>query len=178
MSCLRSVRRLVPVALAAVCCVVIAGAGMAAAPATAAPEVRISFEPVSGGNQDRDLQYAPGEIAFRKSLERAVSSGAKARMAPGQSLVVQFKEVTLAGSFEPWRAPRADAIRFMTDAYPPRIALSFRWTGADGKVIREGDRVLTNLDYQRDPRAALSNDPLRFDKALLEAWLERELVLP
>lgn len=173
-----AVGRFARAVLVAACVAVASVVAAAAAPDTAAPDVTVVFDPVAGGNPDRDLQYAPGEVGFRKALTRSVTGSARARMAPGQTLAVHFKAITLAGSFEPWRAPRTDAVRLMTDAFPPRIALAFRWTDASGKVIREGDRLLTNLDYQRDPRAALSNDPLRFDKALLDAWIERELVLP
>lgn len=156
-------------------CALLHAAPLRADVAQAKPIVTVEFAAVGGGNQDRDLQYAPGDAGFRKALTRLVVATAIPLMKPGQSLSVNFEEITLAGSFEPWRAPRAGSVRFMTGAYPPRIALKFRWIAVDGSVIREGARLLTNLDYLRDPRAALSNDPLRFDKALLQEWLELEL---
>lgn len=156
-----------------------AGALVPAAALAASPDkvaaVNVEFAKVDGGNRDRDLQYTPAERGYRKRLAGFVAAGASPLLAEGQRLMVIFNEVTLAGSYEPWRAPRADSVRFVTAAYPPRIALEFRWFAADGSVIRAGDRLLTNLDYQRDPRAALSNDPLRYEKALIDAWLEREL---
>ncbi len=141
----------------------------------ASPPVRVEFAKVEGGNQDRDLAYTPYERGYRKRLAAFVVEVAAPLLADGQRLMVRFDEVTLAGSYEPWRAPRADSVRYVTPSYPPRLALEFQWIGADGKVIRRGERVLTNLDFQRDPRAALSNDPLRYEKALIDAWLEREI---
>jgi len=62
------------------------------------------------------------------------------------------------------------------DAYPPRIDLTFRLTAADGSLLKEGERKL------REPVFALTgsayrDDPLRYEKALLDTWLERELKL-
>ena len=110
-----------------------------------------------------------------RRLARFVAEDAVPHLAKGDRLTVEFRQVTLAGSFEPWRSPSLDAVRFVTPAYPPRILLAFRWTDEQGKVVREGERDLTNLDYQRDPRAALSRDSLRYERALLDEWLEREL---
>jgi hypothetical protein len=60
------------------------------------------------------------------------------------------------------------------DIYPPRIDLTFRLAGGDGKLIREGERKL------RDPAFLLGandypDDPLRYEKALIDRWLELEL---
>jgi hypothetical protein len=60
------------------------------------------------------------------------------------------------------------------DIYPPRIDLSFSLAAGDGKVIKEGERRL------RDPAFLAGanqypDDPLRYEKALIDRWLEREL---
>jgi hypothetical protein len=140
-----------------------------------APVVAVSFALGDDGNQDRDLQYDPDRPSDGKRLQRFVADSAVRRMANGQHLSVVFKKVTLAGSFEPWRGAGLASVRIVTPSFPPRITLEFRWTDADGSVIREGERELTNLDFQRDPRAAPASDPLRYEKALLEGWLEKEL---
>jgi hypothetical protein len=155
------------------------GAGPIAGMAPASirpPTVVVSFALGSDGNQDRDLQYDPDRPGDAKQLQRFVADSAVRRMANGQHLAVVFRKVTLAGSFEPWRGASLAAVRIVAPSFPPRITLEFRWTDAEGSVIREGERVLTNLDFQRDPRAAPASDPLRYEKALLEGWLERELV--
>ena len=79
----------------------------------------------------------------------------------------------MAGEFEPWRPPLRDA-RIVKDIYPPRIDLSFRLAADDGKVIKEGAREL------RDPAflagaSRYPDDPLRYEKALVDRWLEQEL---
>lgn len=174
----RSRRAAVAAAAAvAVCagCLAALGAGaQVAAPAEGGPVV-VAFALAPAGNRDRDLQFAPGAAALQRRLARFVAEDAVPHLAKGDSLAVEFRQVTLAGSLEPWRSPSLDAVRFLTPAYPPRILLAFRWTDAQGRLVREGERDLTNLDYQRDPRAALSRDSLRYERALLDEWLEREL---
>ena len=146
-----------------------------AAIAPAAAPVLVEFALPDQGNRDRELQFTPGAPGLQKRLARFVADDAMPYLAHGQRLSVELRQVTLAGSLEPWRGARTDAVRFLTPAYPPRIVLWFRWTDAQGAPIREGERDLTNLDYQRDPRAAASNDTLRYERALLHAWLDREL---
>lgn len=144
----------------------------------APPPVRVEFSLSDAGNRDRELQFAPGATGLQKRLARFVADDAAPYLRDGQMLAVRFRQVTLAGSLEPWRAAKLDTVRFLTPAYPPRIVLDFRWTDAQGAVLREGERDLTNLDYQRDPRAALSRDTLRYERALLDEWLEKELRIP
>ena len=146
-----------------------------AAATPGASPVTVSYSLPDEGNRDRELQFAPGAQGLKKRLSGFVQEDASPYLADEQKLTVEFRQVTLAGSLEPWRAARYDAVRFYTPAYPPRIVLVFRWTNAQGNVMGEGERELTNLDYQRDPRAALSQNSLRFERALLEAWYEREL---
>ncbi len=161
----------------ALCAACLAASGPRAqgTPAPDGSPVVVAFALAQSGNRDRELQFASGTAALQKRLARFVAEDAASHLAKGDTLAVEFRQVTLAGSLEPWRSARLDAVRFLTPAYPPRIVLSFRWTDAQGRVVREGERDLTNLDYQRDPRAALSRDTLRYERALLDEWLEREL---
>jgi hypothetical protein len=106
-------------------------------------------------------------------LARHLRYRADRALPSGQQLDVIFTDVKRAGAFEPWRGPRWDEIRIIKDIYPPRIDLRYTLTGADGTVLGEGERKL------RDP-AFLSGatpnaqDPLRYEKRLLDDWLRRE----
>jgi len=93
----------------------------------------------------------------------------------GQTLSVTFTDIDLAGDFEPWRGGTNNMdIRVIKDVYPPRIDLTFRLTGPDGAVIKEGKRQLRNLafmaDYAINPR-----DTLRYEKKLLEDWFKNDI---
>jgi len=111
--------------------------------------------------------------AYLEQLRGHLVKRAAGLLAAGERLNVSITELDMAGEFEPWRPPVGDA-RIVKDIYPPRIDLTFRLASDDGKLIKEGAREL------RDPAfLAGANrypaDPLRYEKALLDRWLEQEL---
>ena len=154
-----------------VLCVIAGGATPAAA--QDASRVRVEYSHPEkfadtgrywGGETARDVNLAE----LRNHLQRRA-----ARLLPeDQSLSILVTEVDIAGGFEPWRTKVGD-VRVIRAAYPPRIDLSFRLTGSDGSVLKEGERRL------RDPLmiggVLYRGDRLRYEKALLDEWLESEL---
>ena len=111
--------------------------------------------------------------AYLDQLRGHLVKRAAALLTPGEQLSVSITEVDMAGEFEPWRPPLGDA-RIVKDIYPPRIDLAFRLASGDGKVVKEGAREL------RDPAFLAGanlypGDPLRYEKALVDRWLEQEL---
>jgi hypothetical protein len=110
---------------------------------------------------------------IREHLER----WGAANLPAGQTLTLTITDIDLAGEFEHWRGPRFDRVRTYRDVFPPRFALRFALADATGAVLREGQRDLTNTDYL--VRSTLrSEDPLRYDKTLLDQWLAREFPRP
>jgi hypothetical protein len=88
-------------------------------------------------------------------------------------LAVTFTNVQLAGTYEPWRGPRWDDVRVIKNQYPPRIDLRFTLTGANGAVVKEGERKLRDPAFMQ--RGILNEtDPLRFEKRMLDDWLRTE----
>jgi hypothetical protein len=57
----------------------------------------------------------------------------------------------------------------------PRMSLSFQITDADGNVIKEGARRLTDLNFMNNLGLIGRNQPLYYDKALLDDWVQKEL---
>jgi hypothetical protein len=117
-----------------------------------------------GGDKERAANLAE----LRRHLKQRA-----ARLLPAdQILSVSVTNVDIAGGFEPWRARIGD-VRVVRDIYPARIDLSFRLTASDGSLVKQGERRL------RDPfmsgGVVYRGDPLRYEKALLDDWLEREL---
>lgn len=93
---------------------------------------------------------------------------------PGQKLAVTVTDVDLAGDFEPWRGSQWSDVRIVKDLYPPRIALAFRLTDAEGKVVKEGARDLRDMSFMMKMTMGFRDDPLRHEKALLDDWLSAE----
>lgn len=116
-----------------------------------------------GGTQD----------AYVKDLQKHIEIRASNYVPTGARLVISIENIDMAGAFEPWR-PHAGQARIVRDIYPPRIDLDFTLTAKDGTVIANGRREL------RDPvflgiASSYGTDPLRYEKAMLDRWLEREL---
>jgi hypothetical protein len=108
-------------------------------------------------------------IELKPWIERLASE----LLPAGQRLAITVTSVDLAGEFEPLRRPPYSAVRIMRDVYPPRVELQFRLTDASGAVIAEGRRRLENVAFH-DTATVRSTDPLRYDKALWNAWLRTE----
>ena len=53
------------------------------------------------------------------------------------------------------------------------LGLRFRLSADDGSVLKEGPRELRDPGLALDA-AAYRDDPLRYEKALIDGWLERE----
>jgi hypothetical protein len=111
--------------------------------------------------------------AYLEQLRGHLAKRAVALLAPGEQLSVSITELDMAGEFEAWRPPSGEA-RIVKDIYPPRIDLTFRLAANDGKLIKEGARRLRDPAFLAGTNLYPS-DPLRYEKALLDRWLEQEL---
>lgn len=95
----------------------------------------------------------------------------------GERLSVTFTDIKRAGTYEPWRGPLWDDVRIVKDLYPPRIDLHFTLTDANGAELAGGDRTLRDPAFlSRD--VPVHDDPLRFEKRLLDDWVRREFSEP
>ena len=113
-------------------------------------------------------------IDYLAQLKAYLIKQGQAVLKPGQSLHVDITDIRLAGAYEPWRGPQWSYVRIMRDIYSPRIDLDFRLVDQDGKVLREGKRVLRDPAYLNGgglPSA--TGAQLYYDKALLRRWLRR-----
>jgi hypothetical protein len=90
-----------------------------------------------------------------------------------QKLEITVSDIDLAGDFQPTR-PGLDQIRIVKEIYRPRIALNFKLTGPDGKVVKEGDRVLSDSYFMSTISTIDRNEPLFYDKELISNWLRDE----
>lgn len=98
---------------------------------------------------------------------------AAARLPADQKLYVDITDVNLAGWYDR-RQTFAHEVRIVKPDHPPRINLAFRLVGADGAVIKQGERNLRDPDFLNGGSLGYENDSLRFEKAMLDRWLTRE----
>lgn len=139
-------------------------------------QIEVTFASPEKFTDVRDA-YTPSEKGRQAILDQIRDYMMKAGqnyVPVGQTLSVTFTDIDLAGDYEPWRGGSNMDIRIIKDVYPPRIDLTFKLTGPDGAVIKEGKRQLRNLvfmaDYSINPR-----DTLRYEKKLLEDWFKNDI---
>lgn len=107
-------------------------------------------------------------------LRTYITKEANRYLAQGQVLTIKVLDVDLAGEFEPWRGAQWADVRVVKDIYPPRIKLAFKLVGADGQVIRQGDRDLRDLAFMMK-LTINREDPRRYEKELINDWLRQDL---
>lgn len=161
------------------------GCGVAAAPLSNAAEKpaaerRVAVTYVSpekftdfrssgfGTATDKDLKYLT-EL-FTNHLEKL----AKQYLAPDERLEVTFKDIDLAGRYEPEHGPSTQDVRICRDITYPRMSLSFRLLGSDGQVRAEGERTLKDMSYNMTILPPTGDKEFRYDKELLNDWMRRE----
>jgi hypothetical protein len=123
---------------------------------------------------DRDFPRDSLRNEYLGQLRKHLAQGAARLLPAEQQLTVSITDIDMAGNFEPWRIRLYDT-RIIRDVYPPRIDLRFALTAADGTPLREGERQLRNPAFLMTMQPYFRNDPLRYEKALLDDWLDREL---
>lgn len=138
--------------------------------------VQVSWAPEQQLSEVKDNPMHRGWLRpkdWEKTLGDYIAQRAENLLPPDQHLQLTIDDIKLAGSFEPWRGPDAQDIRFLKDIYPPSMNLHYRLTAADGSVIREGTSRLRDLAYLQHT-VPTSTDQLRYDKRMLDDWLRRE----
>lgn len=110
-----------------------------------------------------------------EDLAEHLRKQASKQLPEGQKLEVTITDIKRAGDYEPWHGPRLDDVRIMRDIYPPRISLQFTLTDANGQVIDQGERKLSDTGYLLNSSLPSNTDPLRYEKRLLNDWVRREL---
>jgi hypothetical protein len=110
---------------------------------------------------------------YLETLSSHLQKVADREIAPGYRLEVTFTDIDLAGEFIPTNVNMQD-VRIIKDIYVPRLTLSFRLLDADGKVIKEGERKLTDLNFMGNIGLIGRDQPLYYDKALLSDWVRKE----
>jgi hypothetical protein len=140
--------------------------------ATSTPDnVTVTFQDPDKFTDVRENGSNDNSTAYLDELQACLQQTATPLLAAGQKLAVTITDVDLAGEN---RLNQPDQIRVMKEIYAPRVQLRFRLLGADGKVVKEGERKLQDPDYLTQAGHPGSEEPLYYDKQLLKRWLQNE----
>jgi len=150
------------------------GAGAPGAPQPGM--VSVTFDDPAGFAEARERtphETPAARQAWAQALASYLAERAAAQLPPEQRLQVHLTDVRRAGRHDPAARGGAAAVRLVSELEPPRIDLRFTLRTADGRVLRSGTRQLREPAFLRKPGRDAA-DPLRHEKALLDAWLARE----
>ena len=109
-----------------------------------------------------------------EQLAEHIRERAAKELPPGERFDVEILDVERAGEYE-FPFGHANDIRVLRDIYPPRMRLHVRHVDADGRVLEEGERRISDLAYLLGPQPLSSSDPLRYEKRMIDRWLRQEL---
>ncbi len=142
-----------------------------AAAAKAPDNVTVTFQDPDKFTDVRENGRTDTSTYYLDQLRDYIQQTAAPLLATGQKLTVTVTDVDLAGENlfnQPYQ------IRVMKDIYAPRVKLKFQLLGADGAVVKEGERRLQDLDYLMQSGRPGSEEPLYYDKQMLRNWLQKE----
>ena len=91
----------------------------------------------------------------------------------GQTLLIEFTDIDLAGDHLPNIDPSLYDVRTVTGLYPPRIKLNYSLRNAAGTVLKSGQADLRDLGFDASSPGR-SSDALRYEKRMLDKWLRKE----
>jgi DUF3016 family protein len=151
---------------------VIAAATLAASGAHAATAEINFVNPEKFTDVGKRYQWVEGDTALAGLRDYLVKQAAE-RLPADQKLVIDVTDVDLAGQYDP-RQLASRQVRVVKQDHPPRMDLSFRLLAADGTVLQEGERNLRDYGFMTSPSLGFENDYLRYEKAMLEEWMQRE----
>lgn len=109
-----------------------------------------------------------------RELARYLRAEIARRLPPGERVAVHLIDIDRAGGFDPVADPVLRDVRVHRDLYPPRILLRYTRTGADGTRRDDGEHRLADSGYLLHAGHGRSDDPLRYDKAMIARWAGRE----
>ncbi|HEY0967957.1 MAG TPA: DUF3016 domain-containing protein [Opitutaceae bacterium] len=145
------------------------GLALAAAPKA---HVEVTYESPEKFTDARDPADNPDkESSALVRLRRHIEDRAEKILPPGYRLALTVTDVDLAGSYEP-SARRPRDVRVVRDGHPPRIDFAYTLTDATGATVSSGKEALRDPGFLKRLRVD-SNDDLRFEKAMLDEWLDR-----
>jgi hypothetical protein len=112
---------------------------------------------IGGDSEQQSL-----ESELTKHVERLTATYLPA----GTHLNLRFRDIDMAGDFEPFRSGPWNDVRILRSIYPPRMSIEYSVTKDDGTVVASGERKLSDLTYQWNIRAtplSLSNTEIEAD---------------
>jgi hypothetical protein len=109
------------------------------------------------------------------ALARHLESLGRRMLPSDAALKVELLDVDLAGTLELRGTNPTRIVRGRTDF--PRIQLRYSLS-APGQPVRTADEDVRDIDYARGPRSTRRDQPLYYEKRMLERWFTQRFGTP
>lgn len=119
-------------------------------------------------------RWAASEGNWLNTLATYMRKEAGETLPAGHRLELTIVDIKRAGQYEPWLGPNLQDTRIIRDVYPPRMTLRFRELDADGTVLVEGERKLSDPAFLMTASRVNDTDPLRYEKRMVDSWLRSD----
>jgi hypothetical protein len=93
----------------------------------------------------------------------------------GQDLKVEVTDIDLAGNIDQARSATRELRVLRGGADWPRINMRYSLE-AGGKTLKSGEVSLSDMNYLRNLNRYPNNEPLRYEKRMLDQWFEKEIM--
>lgn len=94
------------------------------------------------------------------------------KVLPGRDVRFDVTDVDLAGEVEPF-GRHGQWLRVMRSVTSPAMVMKYE-VREGGKVVRQGEVKLRDMDYQNTFNAYSNGDPLRHEKRMIDRWMQQE----
>ena len=126
---------------------------------------------VNGMTEEKTLKIFERELA--DELEKISNK----YLAEGETLVITFTDIDMAGDIQPWRNRTNSDIRYIESIYPPRLKFTYVLSDAGGEVLEEGDVSESDLGFQLNAASSVKGRHMSFfyELELLSDWARNSL---
>ena len=138
--------------------------------AAAQADVKVNFVHPEKFSDTKDNWGFTKPDALKDIEAHLVAQLAKAQ--PGRDITVDVTDVDLAGEVE-HVGHRAEWLRVMRSVTSPAMELKYEVRDG-GKVVAQGQAKLRDMDYQSSFNNYSNGDPLRYEKRMIDRWVQRE----
>lgn len=119
-----------------------------------------------------DAGFGARELERTQRVLSAHLARLAARLPDGQLLKVEVRDIDLAGELESFAYDRVRVLGRAPDR--PRLDLRFELQ-AEGRVLDQGEAVLTDLAYLERGVGPQRGEPLSHERRLLDAWFAERI---
>lgn len=119
-------------------------------------------------------RWASSQGNWLRELAEHMREEAEEQLPSGHHLDLTIVDLQRAGRYEPWQRMAMQDVRIVRDIYPPRMTVQFRHTDAEGNLIAEGERKLSDPAFLTGMSPINDTDTLRYEKRMVDSWLRRE----